>query len=85
MDIYSLHESTSDEKHYVWMQSSGDVTVFFSLPPDITKPDIEYTIGNSTLEIGIKNDESLLKGTFFATVDRDACTWTLTKENDENK
>ena len=76
---------TADEKTYVWTQTSEDLTVFFSLPSDVTKPDIEYTISGNRLELGIKNGDGLLKGSFFASVDREACTWTLSQENDENK
>ena len=62
---------------YTWNQTSDDISAQFTLPPGVGKADVTYRVTGGTVELGLKNGETLLKGDLHSRVETDACTWTL--------
>lgn len=62
---------------YTWNQTTEDISAQFTLPPGVGKADIVYRLTPETVELGVKNGETLLKGELHSHVEPDSCTWTL--------
>ena len=72
---FNIAEPTKPK--YVWMQTEEDVSVTFIVPEEITKSEVLFKLTADNIEIGLKNDDMLLKGLLHARVDVESSTWTL--------
>lgn len=76
-DIPENGDELKPNKVYNWTQESDKVTMAFPLPEGVKKDDILFEVQTKRLKISLRNGETLLEGELFATVQSDACTWTI--------
>ncbi|XP_057684170.1 nudC domain-containing protein 1 [Corythoichthys intestinalis] len=62
---------------YFWQQTSDDITVTVRLPEGVTKDAIHFRLTVDTISVGVRGFAPLLEGQLYASVDPEACTWTL--------
>ncbi|KAL5022512.1 hypothetical protein ScPMuIL_001667 [Solemya velum] len=70
-------KQTEDRLKYTWSQADEDITAQFTVPPGVTKADLYLTLTHDTIDFGVKNSYSMLKGVLVGHVDVTASTWTI--------
>ncbi|KAK7498813.1 hypothetical protein BaRGS_00009905 [Batillaria attramentaria] len=62
---------------YTWSQTAEDITIQLTLPADTAKADVYVSLANDQIDIGIKNNVTLLGGPLRERIDITTGTWSV--------
>ena len=68
-----------------WTQSSDEVELKFIVPSHVNSKDCKIIFKRNELSVTILQDTALLKGTLFAAIVPDECTYTMENVNSDDK
>lgn len=64
-------------EHFSWIQTLADVSISVPVPRGTRGKQVDVKIARKSLEVGLKGQEPILKGSLTETVKEENCIWSM--------